>query len=144
MNEKITKIISLAENLIGTPYHYGASTSDQTSFDCSSFIQYIFKTGAEIELPRSAILQAGYEQGQEIDPSQPENFQPGDLLFMRGSQGHYRDEFFNDRPIDIGHVALFIGNDEIIHSAGGEKNKVIKESAKQFYKKINFVKRFII
>ncbi len=39
-----SKLVELAKSLIGKPYKYGAKPEDAPeTFDCSSFIQYIFK-----------------------------------------------------------------------------------------------------
>lgn len=141
-DEKIAKIIELAKSKIGTPYAYGAASGDTETFDCSSFIQYLFKQ-IELELPRSAILQAGQGPGLEIDSNESTKFQPGDLIFFRGDRGHYNDEFFQDRPIDIGHVALIIGPDEIIHAKGdrGVTLQKLSELAGNPHYKIVFAKR---
>jgi cell wall-associated NlpC family hydrolase len=117
--EKIAKLLDLAKAKLGTPYTYGAATGSTETFDCSSFVQYLFSQ-IEITLPRSALLQAGEQIGQELDVTNPDHFQAGDLVFMRSNRGHYNDEFFNGRAIDVGHVALISGPDEIIHAKGGQ------------------------
>ena len=62
------KLVSIAETVLGKPYHYGAKPEEAPeTFDCSSFTQYLFKQ-IGIELPRSTILQAGDPQGREIVP----------------------------------------------------------------------------
>src|SRR3989338_5224088 len=58
------------------------------AFDCSSFTQYLFAS-VGIEIPRSAILQAGDANGKELTIGG--EFLPGDLLFMRSDVGHYKD-----------------------------------------------------
>jgi cell wall-associated NlpC family hydrolase len=140
--EKITQLIEIAENKLGTPYTYGAAAGETETFDCSSFVQYLFKQ-IGIDLPRSAILQAGQGSGLELDPTKLESFQAGDLVFMRSDRGHYNDEFFGGRPIDIGHVALITGPDEIIHAKGGRG--VIKQPLSELtsdpHYKIVFAKR---
>jgi len=115
--EQQEKLIAATKNLVGKPYKYGAGPSEaQNVFDCSSFTQYIFKQ-VGIKLPRSSILQAADQQGQEIKPNKDfSNLEIGDLLFMRGVVGHYNDELFPDREIYIGHVAIHIGNSEVIHA----------------------------
>lgn len=123
MNEKVNQLIDIAKSLIGKPYKYGAKMEDIPNFfDCSLFIQYIFKQ-IGIELPRSTILQA--EVGGEISL---ENIQPGDLLFFHGTQGFYNKKF----PAGIGHVVLYIGERKTIHAASEriqENPKVIEQGA---------------
>ncbi len=117
------KIVELAKGLIGKPYKYGAKPEEAPDFfDCSSFIQYIFKE-AGIELPRSTILQA--EKGEAVELK---DIQPGDLLFLHGTQGFYNRNF----PQGIGHVILHIGGGRTIHAASRrvqENPVVIEEGA---------------
>ena len=49
--EKIRyKIVEFAKTQIGKPYVYGATGNN--SFDCSSFVQYVFKKTLGITIPR--------------------------------------------------------------------------------------------
>lgn len=115
-----SKLVELAKGLIGKPYTYGAKPEDAPrTFDCSSFIQYIFKQ-IGIDLPRSTILQA--EHGTE---AKLENIEIGDLLFMHGTQGFYNQKF----PGGIGHVILYIGNNQTIHAASRriQENPVVEK-----------------
>ena len=109
------KLIHFAKKHLGKPYKYGATLTEAPRiFDCSSFTQYLYKR-IDINLPRNALGQA--HLGKSISP-QKENLQPGDLIFIKGSWGHYNPEF----PQGIGHVAIYIGNRRIIH-AKWKKNK---------------------
>ena len=56
---KRDRIVEFAKKQIGKPYFYGASGSDM--FDCSSFVQYVFKTAANINLPRVSYQQAEFK-----------------------------------------------------------------------------------
>lgn len=115
--EQKEKIAGAAKTLVGKPYVYGTGPDKAPNeFDCSSFIQYLYKQ-VGILLPRSTILQAGDKQGSEIKVSPDySNFEPGDLLFMRGTQGYYNDNFFPNREICIGHIAVYVGNGEVVHA----------------------------
>lgn len=115
--EQKEKIASVAKILVGKPYVYGTGPEKAPNeFDCSSFIQYLYKQ-VGILLPRSTILQAGDKQGTEVKVSPDySNLEPGDLLFMRGNQGYYNDNFFPNREIYIGHIAIYVGNGEIVHA----------------------------
>ena len=146
MDEKIVKLIQIAKSLIGMPYKYGAAMSDAPNFfDCSLFTQYIFKQ-VGVELPRSTILQAEY--GNEVAL---ENIEPGDLLFLHGTQGFYNKKFLQG----IGHVILYVGDGKTIHAASEriqENPKVIEQGAVEEqtldhvlekYKPLVAVKRYV-
>lgn len=110
-------IIETAYSCLGTPYIYGTSPEKAPAeFDCSSFTQYLYKM-IGIIIPRSTILQAGDKNSTEIIIDKNYlNLEKGDLLFMRGSQGYYNDALFPDREIYIGHVGIYVGDENIIHA----------------------------
>lgn len=116
--EKIKKLIETAKSLIGRPYEYGAylnpDADKRISFDCSSFIKFIFgKVG--VELPRSTILQAA-APGIEVPGKSDDAIMPGDVIFFEGNIGHYRHDLFPGRKIFVGHAGIFIGDNRIIHA----------------------------
>ena len=107
--------MEFAKTFLGKPYRYGAYldsfSENQDAFDCSSFVQHVFKKNG-IDLPRSTILQAAFP-GEEIYTQGP---QPADVLFFEGTRGHYRHDLFPERKLLIGHVAIYVGCDKIIHA----------------------------
>src|SRR6056297_891940 len=121
--EKRKRLIHFAYKHIDKPYEYGARHYEAPQkFDCSSFTQYLYKR-IGLEIPRSALKQA--PKGQKIDPQ--EELKVGDLLFFKGSIGHYDKNF----PEGIGHVVIYVGNQKIIH-ASGEEGRVLEEEAQKF------------
>lgn len=126
-DEKRNKVIEVAQSFIGTPYKYGAYAEEPTGrpvgFDCSSFIQHIFKH-VDIDLPRSSLLQA--TQGKEI--LNESELLPGDLLFFEGTRGHYNYELFGGKKVYIGHVGICVEKGKMIHAAGGAHNQVIEHN----------------
>ncbi|MDD5032743.1 MAG: C40 family peptidase [Candidatus Pacebacteria bacterium] len=116
-NKKIEIVVEEAKRLIGSPYKYGAYLDElgveNKVFDCSSFIQSVFAK-ADIKIPRSTILQAADRQGFEVCGRR--NVQAGDLVFFEGERGHYRHDLFPEKKLYIGHVALFVGGNSIIHA----------------------------
>lgn len=90
-------IVSYALQFVGNPYVAGG-TSLTKGADCSGFVQSVFRD-CGYSLPRSSREQAG--SGREVSLDQ---IQPGDLLFY--SKGG-----------SISHVALYIGNGQIVHAS---------------------------
>jgi len=73
--EKIRyKIVEFAKTQIGKPYVYGATGNN--SFDCSSFVQYVFKKTLGITIPRVSAEQSIFK------PKLHNNIKKGDLLFF--------------------------------------------------------------
>jgi cell wall-associated NlpC family hydrolase len=89
-------IVRTAKRFLGTPYVWGASQGEE--FDCSGFVQYVFKQHG-IALPRTA-----HEQAMVGDAPHPGDLQAGDLLFFWGGQGAQ-------------HIAIYVGGDTIIHAS---------------------------
>lgn len=100
-------LLNYADNYLGTPYKFGASTSTTRYFDCSSFTKHVFKKFG-YNLPRTAKEQA--KVGRYVSRS---NIKKGDLLFFK----------VPSRGSGIGHVAIYAGNGKMIHTygAGGVK-----------------------
>jgi cell wall-associated NlpC family hydrolase len=91
------KAMEVAMAQIGKPYVYGADGPD--SFDCSGLTMYAY-AAAGVSLPHSSRAQYGY--GTPVAYGQ---WQVGDLLFYGGSAS------------TIHHVALYIGNGNIVHAS---------------------------
>ena len=74
-------------------------------FDCSGFVQYVYKNALGINISRTTKTQIN--DGREVSRNE---LQPGDLVFT-----------------DSGHVTLYIGNNQVIHAPQpGEKVKISK------------------
>ncbi|MFM7661582.1 MAG: C40 family peptidase [Bacteroidota bacterium] len=99
------EIINFAKKFLGVPYVYGGASP--AGFDCSGFIQYVFKEFG-YSLGRTAGDQSIF--GFDVQISE---LQPGDLLYFKGR---------NLNSSVIGHVAMVTsvtdGRIEFIHAAG--------------------------
>lgn len=99
------EIVDYAKQFLGRPYVFGG-TSLENGTDCSGFTQAIFQK-FEKSIGRSSRDQAS--KGKEIPI---EERKLGDLLFY--ADGDY-----------INHVAIYIGNDKIIHASNPENGITI-------------------
>lgn len=99
--ELISQVVATATNAMGTPYQWGGTGG--SGFDCSGLIQYAYRQHG-IQLPRTSREQAlvGVAVDKRIDA-----LAPGDILTFSNSGGH------------VTHVALYVGEGKIIHSANG-------------------------
>ena len=95
-------ILATAKRYVGTHYRYGGE-SPATGFDCSGFVHYVFAKHG-VELPRTSRLQA---RAGDALPLTVEALRPGDLLLF--ASGGTR----------VNHVAIYVGNNRILHSSAG-------------------------
>ncbi|HEY0306314.1 MAG TPA: C40 family peptidase [Longimicrobiales bacterium] len=96
---KASSILATADDYVGTKYVWGGTTP--RGFDCSGFVQYVFREHG-IELPRTSRQQV--QVGRSV-PTSLSALRAGDLLFFAT----------DGKRID--HIAIYAGNDEIIHSS---------------------------
>lgn len=132
-NAVIEKVIEEGLQLLGYPYVYGAiryhdgagrrlSNFDPTKYDCSSLMQYIFYHGANLNLNMTTRTQI--KQGTYVPKS---DLKRGDLMFFTNSSR------YNNTGIErIGHVALYLGENYILHTASDYA--VIEEISTQRWK----------
>ncbi len=109
------ELISYSKQFIGVPYVYGGVTSK--GMDCSGFIYTSVLGSVQLQVPRTVSDLYGFVR--IIPDSQKE---PGDILFFKtlGSK--------------ISHAAIYIGNNQFIHSASdGPNTGVIVSSLSQTY-----------
>ncbi|EEZ44341.1 outer membrane protein [Neisseria gonorrhoeae FA6140] len=119
------ELIGSAMGLLGIAYRYGG-TSVSTGFDCSGFMQHIFKRAMGINLPRTSAEQA--RMGAPVARSE---LQPGDMVFFRTLGGSR-----------ISHVGLYIGNNRFIHAPRTGKNiEITSLSHKYWSGKYAFARR---
>lgn len=91
-------LVNYALQFVGGPYRAGGN-DPRTGVDCSGFVKFVMQNGAGVGMNRSSSTQA--TQGRAISANQ---MQPGDLIFY-GSGSH------------INHVAMYIGNGQIVHAS---------------------------
>ncbi len=148
--EKISELLSFAEQFVGVPYKYGALMSDAPDyFDCSGFVKYVF-AHVGVTIPRSTIEQAEFA-GKKVHDLK--NIRPGDCIFVHGTSGHYNKTF----PQGIGHVGIYTEDNAVVHASSRrtghwpdkiqETGSVRIDSLKAFLKKsgsIVVIKRVIL
>lgn len=117
-----------AKRYLGVPYRFGADPYHVSKrFDCSTYTQHLFgKRG--INLRRTARAQA--KQGIQVSRK---SLRKGDLLFFY-VPGRFKKEK------TIGHVGIYMGNQQMIHSSPEPKNGVQITSINKAYWKSTFVK----
>ncbi len=93
-------LVKVAMGFLGAPYRMGGSSV--TGVDCSGFVKKIYQF-FNIDLPRTALEQS--HVGMRVARHE---LAEGDLLF------------FNTRKT-VGHVGIYIGNNEFVHASSRKK-----------------------
>jgi cell wall-associated NlpC family hydrolase len=89
--------VAIAMHYLGVPYRWGGAVP-ATGFDCSGLTRFVYQQLGFSLVHYAATQFASYAK---LDPAQ---LQPGDLVF------------FEPKLDGPGHVALYIGNDQIIEA----------------------------
>ncbi|MCM1296277.1 MAG: C40 family peptidase [Muribaculaceae bacterium] len=117
-NEKIESVIQSGLRFMGVEYVYGAvrlhdgkgnrlKNFTTQAFDCSSLMQYIFSDGAGALLDVNTRTQI--YQGTTVSRA---NLKRGDLMFFTNASRK------NNKGVErVGHVALYLGDNYILHTA---------------------------
>ncbi len=111
-------LVKVAMGFLGAPYRLGGSSVK--GIDCSAFVKKIYQF-FNIDLPRTAFEQAhtglGVARSELVE---------GDLLF------------FNTRR-KLGHVGIYIGNNEFVHASSRKRGVRVDNLDTPYYNK-RFVK----
>lgn len=92
------RIVAYAKQFLGVPYVYGGASP--SGFDCSGLTYYVYKQcGYSIYRTATMQMQNGVAVGRN-------NLEPGDLVFFYQSPSGGT----------IGHVGMYVGNNEFIHA----------------------------
>ncbi|MBQ9714522.1 MAG: C40 family peptidase [Clostridia bacterium] len=131
-DDKTETVLEEAYKLIGVPYVYGAiRLHDGTGrlltgftaqkFDCSSLVQYVFYKGANTLLNVTTRTQS--TQGVAVPKNKLER---GDCIYFTNDERKY-----NTGVERIGHVAIYLGDDYILHTAS-DFARIEKMTAKRW------------
>jgi cell wall-associated NlpC family hydrolase len=110
-------IVNAAMSLLGQDYWPGGTGGDEDyGYDCSGLTQFAYMK-AGINIPKQCHAQ--YAAAIVI---QPQNLKKGDLIF------------FNTEGNGPGHVGIFLGNGEFIHSPSIGKQVQISSLSKPYWR----------
>ncbi len=98
---KVEQLIKAGLKYVGRPYQLGASSSQTSTFDCSSFVQRAYRD-IGITIKRSSRSQYSSPPGRVIKKSE---LRRGDIVFF---------DYMRDGRID--HVAIYYGDNKLLHT----------------------------
>lgn len=119
------QLVATAMQYLGYNYSWGGM-SPSTGFDCSGFTSYIYNLyGYKLQrVAQSMYIHDGAGVGRD-------ELRPGDLLFFGGGPG------------SIGHVGIYAGNDQMIHSSSYDTGVILSELEGHYYNTLVGAKRII-
>ena len=107
---EISEELSALTQYVGYRYVFGG-TSPTKGWDCSGFTQYVFNKHFGISLPRTSGEQAS--RGTSVSKNTCSAWKPGDLLFYKEGGR-------------ISHVAIYLGNGQMIHALNSKYDTLIQ------------------
>jgi cell wall-associated NlpC family hydrolase len=106
-------IVETAMKYLGTPYVWGGTST--SGFDCSGLVYYVYKEcGYSINRTAASI----YQNGVYVEKS---DLKPGDPVCFSSSSS------------SIGHVGIYIGNGQFIHSSSSAGGVIITDLDTDYY-----------
>ncbi|TLS52868.1 hypothetical protein FE782_05695 [Paenibacillus antri] len=98
-------IIEAGLAYLGTPYEFDANLGQTATFDCSSFVNYLYEMHG-MDMPRNSRQQSGLGKTVAF-----EDLRKGDLLFFTTPKRA------NKEGVDrVGHVAIYVGGGKVLHT----------------------------
>ena len=115
-SETGNELVDFALGYLGYNYKYGGK-SPSTGFDCSGFVSYVYSNFG-VSLTRSS---SGQYKNDGTTVSK-EELAPGDLLF-----------FSNSSTSGVGHVGIYMGDNEFVHSSTTNVGVVVSRLDSTYY-----------
>ena len=116
-DETVKKLVQEANKHLGKRYVFGSSGPN--TFDCSSFVCWVFTHSGVKKMPRTTawLIYKNY-----CNPISPQEAKPGDIIFFHST-------YKSGTPIS--HVGIYVGNGMMIHA--GDPVQYLKVSYMQKY-----------
>jgi cell wall-associated NlpC family hydrolase len=126
LEERIESIIQAAAVYMGAPYVFGSERFETSTFDCSDLVQQAFWDAARTVLPSDSRGQADYVKAKSLVVTDWNQLKRGDLMFFMSYQGSSASDYETiDKSTEtITHVAIYLGNGDILHTYSPESGGV--------------------
>ena len=108
-------IVNYAMQYVGYPYVYAGAGPD--AFDCSGFTEWVIQHTLGTDITHDMFTQV--QMGSEVSRN---SLQPGDLVFFQNTF----------RP-GLSHVAIYIGNGQIVHAENESTGVVVSDLNSDYY-----------
>ncbi|AZK46158.1 SH3 domain-containing C40 family peptidase [Paenibacillus lentus] len=118
VNKQVDQVIQTGKKYLGTPYEYGSNRRTTATFDCSDFVKHIYKEALGITLPSDSRKQGAWIKENSQAVHRISDLKAGDLVFFMSYRGSSASAYagVNKNSARITHVAMYIGNGQIMHT----------------------------
>lgn len=121
------RAIAVGLSYLGTPYEFGSSRNDTSTFDCSDFVRQAFLESVQLALPGNSRQQAEFVRKLHDDNVSTDwrSLKRGDLMFFMAYKGYAASAYAGvDRLKEpVKHVGIYLGDGKVLHtysvSSGG-------------------------
>ncbi len=99
------RVIQAGLKYLGTPYQFNSDRSSTATFDCSDFVRRTYYDATGRWIPGNSRTQAAFVRENGRVTTNWRNLKRGDLMF-----------FANPSTGRINHVAIYMGDEQILHA----------------------------
>src|SRR5690606_20432567 len=119
-NVAAEQAIQAGMKYLGTPYEFGSSRKDTSTFDCSDFVRQAYLDGTGFLLPGDSRQQAEYIKelhGSKLVKNW-RNLKRGDLMFFMDYKGYTAASYegIDRMTARVSHVGIYLGNGQVLHT----------------------------
>ncbi|MBP1961015.1 C40 family peptidase [Paenibacillus aceris] len=124
--DEIEAVIAAGNVYLGTPYEFGSTRNDPTTFDCSDFVQTMFWDALRFSVPSDSASQGEFVRSLGPVSTDWTKLKRGDLMFFSSYKGSKASDYANINVFKepITHVGLYLGNGSILHTYSIESGGV--------------------
>jgi len=125
-SSKIEQVIAEGMKYKGTPYEFGADRESDATFDCSSFLRWIFRETLGVTLPGDSRAQGDYVKNNGSVVTDIGQLKRGDLVFFMEYKGGDEGDYAGiDKSSErITHVGIYLGDGNLLHTYSVESGGV--------------------
>lgn len=129
-SDLIEAFIAEGMKYMGTPYEFGSTRYDITTFDCSDFVLQAFWNVTATAIPADSRGQAAYVRELGGVETSWKNLKRGDLMFFMSYAGSKASDYANVNRMteEVTHVAIYLGNGQMLHTYSPQSGGVRVDS----------------
>ncbi|RXT02319.1 C40 family peptidase [Ammoniphilus sp. CFH 90114] len=112
-------IVDAGLKYLGTRYEYGSTRATKDSMDCSEFVMWAYRDGANIDFGRGgASSQLKYVKANGTYTTKMDELKVGDIMFFMSYKGFRSSDYegIDVSKQSVGHSGIYMGNGKVLHT----------------------------